>query len=453
MAILDEAALQAVELESVRDEIPQLFASDRTLFDYIYKHGQKMPMSANTGGGAGSTYDPSGRPALRIPLFIGAGGNFSQITADGGSDDLGAGSGSSFAALFIPPVSFAEACSISFKAQWASDSSKKSRVRVHAHEMVQTLERLKQDLESVIQGSGAGELAQIDANAIVNNNTGSGAQTSSITGFSQAGQLRSQMVVTFYPTLGGSQRTGGVSTSTVSYVDAVNNIVYFSTALPTSTAAADWIVIVGSGGAIGDSILGLKAWNVTSNTITVAGLNRADYPGQFSTPSINLNGLPITVQAGRRAKQLIRLALGSETPAADGFVWYGNVDMEASIENLATNVAVTNQQEIKGDKNIDMQKKHAPGTFADQEIMVSIHAQPGRLDGLTVPKNWGIGELKSIDILDLNGLQIFPTYAASGGISSSYVFYFVCSWNLFSANPRANTYLYNGQIPSGYFGH
>jgi hypothetical protein len=453
MSILSEASLQPVELEAVREEIPQLFASDKTLYDYIYKHGQTIPMSTSTGGGAGSSYDPSGRPALRIPLFIQAGGNFSQITADGGSDDLGQGSGSNFAALFLPPVSFAEACQISFKAQWSSDSSKKSRVMVRAHEMTQTLERLKQDLESVIQGSGAGELAQIDATATVNNNTGTGAQTSSITGFSNAGQLRSQLVVTFYPTLGGSQRTGGVSTATVSYVDAVNNAVYFSTALPTGTAANDFIVIVGSSGAVGNSVLGLKAWNVTSNTTTVAGLNRANYPGQFSTPSINLQGLPITVQAGRRAKQLIRLALGEAAAAADSLVWYGNVDMEASIENLSTNVAIVNQQDLKGDKNEDMQKKHAPSTFAGQEIMVSIHAQPGRLDGLTVPKNWGVGELKAVDILDLNGLQIFPTYAASGGLSSSYVFYFVCSWNLFSANPRANVYLYNGQIPSGYFGH
>lgn len=453
MSILDEASLQAVELEAVRDEIPQLFAADDTLFDYISKKGKTIPMSTSTGGGAGSSYDPTGRPALRVPLFIQAGGNFSQITADGGADDLGAGSGSNFAALFIPPVSFAEACQISFKAQWSSDSSRKARVQVRAHEMTQTLERLKQDLESVIQGSGAGELAQIDSTATVNNNTSTGAQTSSITGFSQAGQLRSQMIVTFYPTLGGSQRTGGVSTATVSYVDAPNNTVWFSTALPTSTAAQDWIVIVGSGGAVGDSVLGLKAWNVTSNTITVAGLNRADYPGQFSTPSINLNGLAINVQAGRRAKQLIRLSLGEKSKAPNDLVWYGNVDMEASIENLATNVAITNQQDIKGDRNIDMQKEMAPATFAGQEIMVSIHAQPGRLDGLTVPKNWGMGELKAVDILDLNGLQIFPTYAASGGLSSSYLFYFVCSFNIFCANPRANVYMYNGAIPTGYFGH
>ena len=257
------------------------------------------------------------------------------------------------------------------------------------------------------------------------------------------------MIVTFYPTLGGSQRTGGVSTATVSYVDAVNNTVYFSTALPTSTAEPTGLSLSVRPVRSATPSLDSRRWNVTSNTTTIAGLNRANYPGQFSTPSINLNNLPITVQAGRRAKQLIRLALGEDTPAADGFVWYGNLDMEASIENLATNVAITNQQEIKGDKSLDMQKKHAPSTFADQEIMVSIHAQPGRLDGLTVPKNWGIGELKSVDILDLNGLQIFPTYGASGGLSSSYVFYFVCSWNLYSANPRANVYLYNGQIPSG----
>src|SRR5271156_5757925 len=126
MGILDEASLQPVELEAVREEIPQLFASDKTLYDYVYKHGQTIPMSTSTGGGSGSTYDPTGRPSLRIPLFMQAGGNFSQITADGYStagapnlDDLGAGSGSNFAALFIPPVCFAEACQISFKAQWS----------------------------------------------------------------------------------------------------------------------------------------------------------------------------------------------------------------------------------------------------------------------------------------------------------------------------------------------
>lgn len=452
MSILNEASLQPVELEAVRDEIPQLFAADHTLLDEIMKKGKTIPMSANTGGGAGSSYDPTGRPALRIPLFIQAGGNFSQITADGGSDDLGQGSGSVFAALFLPPVSFAEGCQISFKSQWASDSTKKARVSVRAHEFTQTLQRLKQDLESVLQGSGAGELCQIDTTATVSNDTGSGAQTSSITGLSNAGQLRDQMIVQVFPSIGGTARTTP-ATATVSFVDAPNNAVYFSTALPTSTQTGDYIMIVGTAGTQTSSILGLKAWNVTSNSIVVAGLNRANYPGRFSTPSINLNGLPITVQAGRRAKALLRLALGTDAPAADSLTWYGNVDMEASIENTGLSVAITNQQDIKGKDSLDMLKQNAQPTFAGQPIIVSIHATPGRLDGLTIPKNWGIGELKAPDILDLNGMQIFPTYGASGGLSSSYVFYFVCSLNVYCANPRANVYLSNGAIPSGYFGH
>ena len=173
-------------MEAVREDIPQLFADDHTLFDYVYKHGKTIPMSANTGGGSGNTCDPSGRPALRVPLFMQAGGNFSQVTADGGSDDMGLGSGSNFAALFIPPVTFSEACQISFKAQWASDSSKSPVFRSVLTKWSKLSTASSRTWSPSSKVPAQANSAQIDSTAVVSNNTGTGAQTSSITGFSQA---------------------------------------------------------------------------------------------------------------------------------------------------------------------------------------------------------------------------------------------------------------------------
>ena len=54
MAALNEAAVQAVELETVREEIPDLMLTEDTFFARLKKAGRVLPMSTSTGGGAGS---------------------------------------------------------------------------------------------------------------------------------------------------------------------------------------------------------------------------------------------------------------------------------------------------------------------------------------------------------------------------------------------------------------
>ena len=444
MPALNEAAIEAVELETVREEIPDLMLTEDTFYARIKKAGRVLPMSTSTGGGAGSNFDSTGRPSLRVPMRIQAGSTHQQFSADGG--DMGRGTGSVYAAQFITPISFSEACEITAQAMWSSDSGKKSRVQVKASEFTHTLEQFKSNLDADLQGDGSGTLATVTT---ANSGTGSAGASFSNIIVSNANQLFDNQVVQVFPSVGGVTR----GAFQVSFVDGVVNTIYSAQALPSAggaTTTGDLLIVNGASGAAGASIMGIKAYQVNGNAGTLNGLARSNFPGRLSTPTVNLAGAAMTIPIGRLIVSKIALALGNESPALADLIWYMNVDQAAAIENLAIQVAITNQQEIKGDSSQDMLKKYTPSTFVGYDIVKSVHATPGRIDALCL-KYWGIGELKAADLYDVNGQTVFPTIGASGGINAATVFYFVTSLNVFNSNVRAGAFVSNAQIPTGYF--
>jgi hypothetical protein len=442
MTALNEAAVQAVELETVREDIPDLMLTEDTFYARIKKAGRVLPMSTSTGGGSGSSYDPTGRPSLRIPMRIQAGSAHTQFNANGG--DMGRGTGSVYAAQLLPPVSFSEACEITAQAQWSTDSGKKSRVNVKATEFTHTLEQFKSNLDADFQGDGSGTLTTVTT---ANSGTGTaGTPSYSNIIVANANQLYDNQIVQVFSAVGGTNR----GAFQVSFVDGVINTIYSSQLLPAGTTTGDILVINGATGAAATSVMGIQAYQVNGNSGTLNGLSRADYPGRLSTPTVNLAGAAITQATGRLITAKVALALGNDTPALQDAIWYCNVDQAGAIENLATQVSITNQQEIKGDTSQDMLKKMTPKTFVDYDIVKSVHALPGRLDYLCL-KNWGMGELKASDLYDVNGQTVFPTIGASGGINASTIFYFVWSGNIFNSNVRAGAYVQNAAQPAGYF--
>jgi hypothetical protein len=88
-------------------------------------------------------------------------------------------------------------------------------------------------------------------------------------------------------------------------------------------------------------------------------------------------------------------------------------------------------------------------TMAGRPIVASIHATPGRVDGLCL-KNWGRVENKPIDFLEFGGQTMFPTYGGSGGLNASTIFYLWTGMNIYNANVRAGTFIDSVAIPSGY---
>lgn len=444
MAALNEAAVQAVELETVREEIPDLMSTEDTFYARIKKAGRVLPMSTSTGGGAGSTFDATGRPSLRVPMRIQAGSTHQQFSADGG--DMGRGTGSIYAAQFLTPISFSEACEITAQAIWSTENGKKSRVQVKASEFTHTLEQFKSNLDADLQGDGSGTLATVTTASSASG--GAGASFSNII-VSNANQFFDNQIVQVFPSVGGATR----GSFQISFVDGVLNTIFSAQALPSgggATTTGDLLIVNGASGVAGSSIMGIKAYQVNGNSGTLNGLARSNFPGRLSTPTVNLAGAAITPAIGRLVVSKIALALGNESPALADLIWYMNVDGAAAVENLAIQVAITNQQQIKGNNAQDMMKKFAPATFVDYDIVKSVHATPGRYDALCL-KYWGIGELKAADLYDVNGQTVFPTIGASGGINAATVFYFVTSLNVFNSNVRAGAFVSNAQIPSGYF--
>ena len=261
-----------------------------------------------------------------------------------------------------------------------------------------------------------------------------------------------QQSVQFY-SVGGVLRAGGPAT--ISYADGPSNTLYFSTNLANivGLALTDFVVVNGATYGAGNSLLGIKAWDVNSNTGTIAGLNRASYPGRLSTPTINLNGAAITPGIAQRAEVLLGRALGPDADSIKSGIWYGPPEQAFAQSNLMYNVQIVNAQEIKGDKTIDMSKKYFSDTFGGRKYHKSWTAINNRMD-LLVLDNWYIGELSPLELYDFGGGNVVapvPDINGQSGTSSyltSHMFAYNTCFNLANAAPRAGLYLQNAAVPT-----
>ncbi len=316
---------------------------------------------------------------------------------------------------------------------------------VRAQELKNSLESFMHGIEALFQRDASGTLDQIPSTATVNNNTGTGVQTSSITGMNNANQFVDQQVVQVFASVGGLNR----GSFTISYVDGVANAIYSSQALPTGTTTGDFLIIAGASGAANSSIAGIRTYQVNGNSGTVLGITRANFPGRLSTPTINLSGAALNPAIPFRAQILIDRALGPDTEEAESLMWYGGPGQQLQINNLYQPVVIANLQEVKGDHQLDMVKKYMPETFGGREYLTGYNAQPGFVDGLCL-STWGIVELIEPSLYDFgNGVTTMPVPDPSGnGWLSSNIFYYNASLNLFNSNMRAGCFIQNASEPT-----
>jgi len=439
---LQEAAVEAVQLESFAKGIPDLVYKGKSVYNFFKKGAKTYPTAVKT------IADTTTRPAFRVPLRVQSGAAIFQATGDG--DALGRGTGSKWIGGDLSPVGLFAGCEITYLARKATEGPKRSLISLRAEELKNSFDSFMRGLDAQFLSDGAGSVLQIPTTATVNNNTLGGANPSSIVGLGgQANQLQEQQVVQFFPTEGGAARTGGVATSTVSYVDGANDAVYFSTALPTSTGTGDFIMIQGSTGALNSGVLGIYAWQVSATTGTIMGLNRATYPGQLSTPNINKANFAINTTDGYKAEILIGRGLGAENEAVSDFVWIVPPDQQLAITQLYTNV-LTQNYVPPGDKALDMAKKNMPMTFGGRPLTVSYSARQGRLDAVC-PETWGIIETVEPSLYEFgDGVTTMPIpdFVGQGTYLTSSIFYYHAFLNLFNANLKAACYISSAAVPS-----
>jgi hypothetical protein len=410
MALL-EAAVEAVELDAFAKEIPDLVFHGTSAYSMFKAEATKIPVSNQSNAGGVQ------RPSFRVPFRVQAGAAISQGT--GNADSMNRGTGSQWASFALAPVYLFNVCEISWLAQASTDSKQKGLFAVKAQEMKNSLDAAMQGIEGLINSDGSGMIDQIPSTATIVLSGGSPAsQTASITGVNVAVAFTDQQTVQFYSTGGVLRTGGGITSATISYSDGPSNTLYFSTALPTNVVVTDYIVVAGATYGAGNSILGIKAWDVNSNTGTIGGLNRNAYPGRLSTPTINLGGAALTPGIGQRSEVLLGRALGPDADSIKSGIWYGPPEQAFAQSNLMYNVQIVNAQDVKGDKTLDMGKKYFSDTFCGRKYHKSWTYINNRLD-LLVLDNWYIGELSPLELYDFGGGNVVAPVPDIGSASAS----------------------------------
>ena len=440
---LNEAAVEAVELENFAKGIPDLVYKGHTVYNFIKKKSKTFPTAVTTQAGGVS------RPSFRIPVRMQSGAAIFQATGNG--DSLGRGTGSLWVSGDISPIGLFGGCEITYLARIATQGPKRSLISLRAEELKTSFNSFMQGVDAQVLSDSSGAILQIPATgSTINNNTLTAPNVSSIVGLGgQANQFQEQQVIQIFPTEGGTARITP-STATVSYVDGAADTVYFSTALPTGTAAGDFVMINGTTGAVGSSLAGIYTYQQNGNTGTVLNLARTTYPGQLSTPNINKNGAAINMTDAYKAEILIGRGLGADNEAVADFEWICGPDQELAVTQLYTNV-LTQNYVPPGDKALDMVKKHMSPTYGGRPLNVSYTAKQGRLDALC-PETWGIVETVEPSLYDFgDGVTTMPIPDNSLGTSGSYltssIFFYNAFLNLYNANMKAGVYISSAAVP------
>jgi hypothetical protein len=433
---MTEAAVESIELEAVDDKIAELvplFDGDYTFFR---KRAKKVPISYSTAAG-GTT----GRPSWRNTMVIQGGAPI--VTGTGDQTSLLRGTGITTAAFAQSPVGFFGVTEYTYLSEIATQGRERGLVEISTDLVKRSLNSFLTGIAAQIAGPGVGSgtIAIIPSTATVSSSSGSGASTSYISGITNAASFTDQQVIQVFSAEGGTNR----GTATVSYTDPVAQTVWFSTALPSGTTTGDYLIISGASGAQGAGLANIHYWNVNSNTGTVGGLSRANYPGRLSTPTINLNGAQVTPSVFQRALVLLGRALGPDAEAIESGVFYGQPDQLYTLNAQWYERMITQNLE-KGDDVPDIGRKNLSKTFGGREFQVSYQADPSRID-LLVMDNWMFGELKECGLYDFGGgntVMPVPDIGTSGG---SYItdrmFAYDCFFQLCNKAPRSGLYIQN----------
>lgn len=444
---LDEAAVEGIELENWSKMIPDLMYDGSTLYRRVKKATKTYPTANVTSAPSTTAGTQASRPAFRVPVRVQSGATIGQGTGDG--DSLGRGTGSQWVSGDISPVFLYAGCEITYLSQKATEGEKRGMVAIRAQELKNSLDTFMRGIEALFQGDSSGMLDQIPTTATVNNGTGGGsagsATYSSIVGLNNANQFQDQQLIQVFPSEGGTSR-GSVR---LSYADGVAQTIYSAGNWPTSTAVGDYLMIAGASGALGGSIAGIRTYQQTGNTGNYLGLSKANFPGRFSTPNINLNGNAVNPAVPYRAEILIGRGIGQDAEEMDDFVWYGGPGQRLQITQLYQSVLIANAQDVKGDEALDMVKRKMVTTFGGREYIEGYNAVPNRIDGLCL-KSWGITEMIEPSLYEFgNGVTSMPVPDPNGnGWLTSNIFYYNACINLFNSNAKAGVYITNAAEPT-----
>ena len=131
MAPLQEAAVEAIELDAFSKNIEDLVFEGSTFYSFAKKNFTSVPSSYITAGGATT------RPSARVPMRIQSGSPIAQGTGNG--DGIGRGTGSAWQSFVLSPVVVLAANEITWLAKKATEGKERGLFNVSAQELKNSL--------------------------------------------------------------------------------------------------------------------------------------------------------------------------------------------------------------------------------------------------------------------------------------------------------------------------
>ena len=195
MATLNEAAVESIELEQVGKEIALTWPTFRGLWNEFEKSAKKVNI-ANVTQAAGTT-----RSAWRETMIIQGASGIQVGTGDGTA--LGSGTGSQTAAFAMAPIWAFNVTQYTRLAEMATNGSERGIESFTKTEIKRSIKQYYNGWESLVNGDGSGAADQIPlTGAVVSSGSGSGPNTSFISGIPSAACFVDQQVVQIFPSEG-----------------------------------------------------------------------------------------------------------------------------------------------------------------------------------------------------------------------------------------------------------
>jgi hypothetical protein len=409
----------AAELEKVVSKLETLYDID----DEFYSSVEKAPVEVK------SNRD------MRIPLKLRPGGYFGYF--DPANGDLGTGSSTSYDKGVISTSHMKIAIQWDLKSQWGTDDKRKALINNVKENLADAMAEFRRQSDAQCMTDGTGVIATITSVATT---SGNDTYTCTTDGY-RVKLLRPGQRVSVYNAARTTNRTP--TPLVITSVNISANTVTM-TGAATGAIATDVILPEGLTGSTPVGMYGVPYHQSDSTSGSWLGLTRSSTP-EVVASSVDANSASLSLPFARLAVNKIADRIGIK----NGFkpvAWMHLAQVQA-YEELGQLVSII-QKSSSGKENLDL---YFGGNMqlAGASIKPSMLWDKKRIDFL-IMELYGRAELAPIQFHQLNGQKIFEMRGPSGGVATSFVSYILASWNLFTRNPAAGSYIKALAIPSGY---
>jgi hypothetical protein len=430
MPVGNASAELALELERVRDKLPELYALEDTFFNMVNARTKRDKVS----------YRPE-----RIPFKLNNGTKGRVPNLDAG--DLGRGGGPQFTYGSLAPNQKEWIIEWTKQSEIDTDSRVKS-VADYAKEILKDhIKAAQNDMDSLIQYGDSADTVGVVA---TNNNlatpafyTTGGAYpilyVDNATRFRQGAD---------YDLYNGGPGTTITATVTIQGIDYGNKALYLSAAPATAPTNGAYLVFNNATAVVGSGINGILSLLPTNNTGTYMGVNRAAFPGNFNTSAVNANSTTLTPAIARLLLNtlLINAQVDAQSDKSQ-YIFLTDIAQKAAWEN--TGINVTQNIQAGNSTGRDMLPSQQVETIGGIRLMASRKGIPGRINLLNL-STWFVSEVQPLDYYAAGSVETFWPMGASGGVAASFLKYMIWVGNIGCDNPRDNAVLYGLNAPQGY---